>query len=123
MNGLTADLGRFLESVTFEQLPQGVLPMVRNGFTDTVGVIMVGITEPIVDIVRRTLADTGGSKHEARVCLSSRYVAAPDAALLGGTARPHRGADAAASNEPRQAMISRSISSSVPWRTSLPLTR
>lgn len=86
MLGLTASLGRFLEHVTFEQLPQGVLPLVRNGFTDTVGVIMVGITEPIVDIVRRTSVDADGSKREARACLSSLRVPAPDAALLGGTA-------------------------------------
>ena len=86
MTGLTAELGRFLANVKFEQLPLGVLPLVRNGFTDTVGVIMVGITEPVVDIVRRTLVDSGGSRREARACLSSLYVSAPEAALLGGTA-------------------------------------
>jgi len=85
MAGLTADLGRFLENIKFGQLPASVLPLVRNAFTDTVGVIMVGITEPVVDIVRRTLVETGG-KREARACLSSIQVSAPDAALLGGTA-------------------------------------
>ncbi|MBI3937050.1 MAG: MmgE/PrpD family protein [Betaproteobacteria bacterium] len=82
---LTADLGRFLENIRYEQLPASVLPLVRNAFTDTAGVIMVGITEPVVDIVRRTLVETGG-RREARACLSSIYVSAPDAALLGGTA-------------------------------------
>ena len=85
MAGLTADLGRFLENIKFGQLPASVLPLVRNAFTDTVGVIMVGITEPVVNIVRRTLVETGG-KREARACLSSIQVSAPDAALLGGTA-------------------------------------
>ena len=85
MTALTADLGRFLENIRFNQLPASVLPLVRNAFTDTVGVIMVGITEPVVTIVRRTLVETGG-RREARACLSSIQVSAPDAALLGGTA-------------------------------------
>ena len=85
MSDLTAKLGQFLASVQYDQLPDGVLPLVRDGFTDTVGVIMVGITEPVVDIVHRTLIDTG-ARREARACLSAQYVSAPDAALLGGTA-------------------------------------
>ena len=85
MTGLTADLGQFLANIKYEQLPAGALPLVRNAFTDTIAVIMVGITEPIVDIVRRTVVEPA-ARHEARACLSSHYVAAPDAALLGGTA-------------------------------------
>ena len=85
MTELTADLGRFLANIEFDQLPSGVLPLVRGGYTDTVGVMMVGITEPVVDIVRRTLVDPGKNR-EARACLSSLYVSAADAALLGGTA-------------------------------------
>jgi 2-methylcitrate dehydratase PrpD len=82
---LTAELGGFLERVTFSDLPESVLPLVRNAFTDTVGVIMVGVAEPVADIVRRTLVEIGG-RREARACLSPIYVSAPDAALLGGTA-------------------------------------
>lgn len=85
MTALTADLGRFLANIKYDQLPADALPLVRNGFTDTVGVIMVGITEPVVDIVRRTLVEAG-PRREARACLSAMYVAAPEAALLGGTA-------------------------------------
>ena len=82
---LTSDLGQFLEGIRYEQLPPSTLPLVRNAFTDTVGVIMVGITEPVVDIVRRTLVETGG-RREARMCLSAITVSAPDAALVGGAA-------------------------------------
>jgi 2-methylcitrate dehydratase PrpD len=85
MSGLTSDLGQFLAQVQYEQLPDGVLPLVRDGFADTVGVIMVGMPEPVVDIVYRTLVDSG-ARREARACLSAKYVSAPDAALLGGTA-------------------------------------
>lgn len=83
--GLTAALGRFIANIKFEALPAQALSLVRTGFTDTVGVIMVGVTEPVVDIVRRTLVHPG-PRREARACLSSLVVAAPDAALLGGTA-------------------------------------
>jgi 2-methylcitrate dehydratase PrpD len=85
MTGLTSELGAFLANVKFEDLPAATLPLVRNGFTDTVGVIMVGITEPVVDIVRRTFADAS-TRREARVCLSFSYADAPEAALVGGTA-------------------------------------
>ena len=86
MTALTEDLGRFVANVDFDGLPEQVLPLVRNAFTDTVGVMMVGVAEPVVDIVRRTLVETGG-RREARACLSAMLqVSAPDAALLGGTA-------------------------------------
>jgi 2-methylcitrate dehydratase PrpD len=57
--------------------------MVRDAFTDTVAVIMVGIDQPVTDIVRRTLVEPATAQ-EARACLSPTYVAAPDAALLAG---------------------------------------
>lgn len=85
MSGLTADLGTFLANIKYEGMPRDVLTLVRDGFTDTVGVIMVGIPEPVVDIVRRTMIAPSGSK-DARACLSTLYTSAPDAALLGGTA-------------------------------------
>lgn len=62
MSRLTADLGGFLENIGYEQLPESVLPLVRNVFTDTVGVIMVGSTEPVVDIVRKTLVEPRGRR-------------------------------------------------------------
>jgi 2-methylcitrate dehydratase PrpD len=85
MTSITADLGRFLADVKYEHLPQSALPLVRDAFTDTIAVIMVGVAEPIVDIVRRTLIETG-SRQEARACLSALRVASPAAALIGGTA-------------------------------------
>lgn len=83
MNTLTADTARFLSSIKFELLPEATLPLVRNAFTDTVAVMMVGIDQPVVDIVRRTLVEPAGAQ-ESRACLSSHRVKAADAALLGG---------------------------------------
>ena len=80
---LTADIGRFIAELTYEDLPPEVLPMVRDAFTDTVGVIMVGIDQPVTDIVRKTLVEQARAP-EARACLSALRVAAPEAALLAG---------------------------------------
>ena len=85
MPHLTADLGRFVAAIRYCELPDGVLTLVRDAFTDTVGVIMAGINEPVVKIVRKTLVEPSG-RQESRACLSTHAVAAPDAALLGGTA-------------------------------------
>lgn len=85
MSPLTAELGRFVAEISFQDVPTEAWPIVRDGFTDTAAVIMVGVAEPIVDIVRRTLVEPS-ARHEARACLSPLYVSAPDAALLGGTA-------------------------------------
>jgi 2-methylcitrate dehydratase PrpD len=85
MSNLTADLGDFLANVRFESVPSEALPLVRDAFTDTIAVIMVGIDEPVVDIARRTFTQQGASR-EARACLSSVYVGAPEAALIGGVA-------------------------------------
>lgn len=85
MTQLTAELGKFVAGIEFDHLPDDALQLVRDAFTDTVGVIMVGIDEPVVDIVRRTLIREGVA-HEARACLSARYVSGPDAALIGGVA-------------------------------------
>jgi len=82
---LTADLGEFLAHVRFDALPAEAVSLVRDAFTDTVGVIMSGIGEPIVGIVHDELAP-GPHPAQARACLSDLVVSAPDAALLSGTA-------------------------------------
>ncbi len=85
MTALTAELGKFLANIKFDHLPTDALPLVRDAFTDTIGVVMVGIDEPVVDIVRRTLIQPG-TLHEARACLSAKHVWGPNAALIGGVA-------------------------------------
>jgi 2-methylcitrate dehydratase PrpD len=83
MAGLTADVGRFLADIKYEQLPPEILPVVRDAFADTVGVTFAGIDQRITKILRKTVVEPAGRK-EARACLSSHMVAAPDAALLAG---------------------------------------
>lgn len=85
MTKLTAELGQFLSTIRFDALPPDTLPLVRDAFTDTVGVMMVGIDEPVVDIARKTYV-ASPRPQEARVCLSGLKAGAPDAAMVGGVA-------------------------------------
>jgi 2-methylcitrate dehydratase PrpD len=83
MNSLTAQAGQFLADIRYEQLPREILPTVRDAFTDTVGVVMAGIDQPISVLLRKQIVEPAG-RQESRACLSTHLVAAPDAALLGG---------------------------------------
>jgi 2-methylcitrate dehydratase PrpD len=83
MSSLTAQAGQFLADVRYEQLPKEILPTVRDAFTDTIGVIMAGIDQPISGLLRKNIVEPAG-RRESRACISSHLVAAPDAALLGG---------------------------------------
>jgi 2-methylcitrate dehydratase PrpD len=82
---LTAELGAFVAAIRYDTLPAEALPIVRTGFTDAVGVMLVGTTEPVTGIVRQALA-VPTTRPEARACLSNLLLTAADAALLGGTA-------------------------------------
>jgi 2-methylcitrate dehydratase PrpD len=82
---LTSDLGQFLERIRFEAIPAQAVELACLGFTDTVGVIMAGIDEAIVRIVRDETAYDGAPR-EARACLSNLWMSGPDAALVNGTA-------------------------------------
>lgn len=82
---LTAALGNFLQDVRFNQLPAEAIALARDAFTDTIAVIMAGVGEPVVNIVRDQLL-VQPAPAEARACLSPQYVSALDAALVSGTA-------------------------------------
>lgn len=84
MSSLTAAAGRFLAEIKYQDIPEEVLPTARDAFTDTVAVVFAGVDEPISAILRKTLVEPAAHE-EARACLSSRRVSAPDAALLGGS--------------------------------------
>jgi 2-methylcitrate dehydratase PrpD len=83
VGSITREIGEFLAGISYESLPEEMLPMVRDAFTDTVAVIMVGVDQPVAEVVRSALVEPAG-REEARACLSPRRVSAPDAALLGG---------------------------------------
>src|SRR5688572_2557260 len=82
---LTPDLSRFLETIRFDAIPAEAVTLARDGFSDTIGVIMAGIPEPIVRIVHEEVS-VGPAPRQARACLSDLWISAPDAALINGTA-------------------------------------
>ena len=82
--GLTADIGKFVAGLRYEQIPAEAVPTVARGFTDCVGVLIAGLPEPVTSIVANsvgypdpinTIADFAPSR-----------ISAPDMALIYGTA-------------------------------------
>ncbi len=82
--GLTADIGRFVAGLRYEDIPADAVPTVCRGMTDCVGVMLAGLPEPVSGIVAKyvnypypvsTIADFGEPQ-----------IAAPDLALIYGSA-------------------------------------
>lgn len=83
--GLTAQLGRAVAGMAGRPLPAAVQRAVRNGFVDTVAVMLAGRDEAAVSVVRQWTAARGGPG-EARVLLGAHRARARDAALINGVA-------------------------------------
>ena len=82
--GLTQDIGEFVAATRFERLPDGAVPIVCTAFTDCVGVMLAGLTEPVTHIVARgndIALDPG-----ALLRFDPTLARAADLALLYGTA-------------------------------------
>jgi 2-methylcitrate dehydratase PrpD len=86
MISLTDSLSRFIAHPAFQELPERAVRIVQSGFIDTIATMIAGRNEPVVDIVRRFVAEKKSAAHEARVILGHDIVASADAALINGTA-------------------------------------
>jgi 2-methylcitrate dehydratase PrpD len=82
--GLTADIGTFLAKLRHEQIPSDVTPTVCRGFTDCVGVMIAGLSEPVTGIVARSVNYPAPLASIAD--FMSPPISAPDMALIYGTA-------------------------------------
>lgn len=82
--GLTADIGKFVAAMRPERIPDGAAPIVARGFTDCVGVLIAGLSEPVTTIVAKSVgyAAPVGTLADFRPA----GIAAPDLALIYGTA-------------------------------------
>lgn len=80
---LTRALGTFVAGLAFDDLPPDVLPVIRTGFTDCVGVLIAGRSEPAVELLQKVLRPAGG---ESRLLFGNDMASAPEAALINGTA-------------------------------------
>jgi 2-methylcitrate dehydratase PrpD len=82
--GLTQDIGKFISQVRFERIPSDAIPIVARGFTDTVGVLLAGLPEPVSGIVARSVGYT--RPIETIADFSPGAASALDLALIYGTA-------------------------------------
>ena len=82
---LTAAYGAFIAQLEFKALPQAVVDVAKQGFTDCVGVMLAGSREPVTAAVEKVLlADQ--SAGPASLYFSSKRASAPAAAWINGTA-------------------------------------
>ena len=82
--GLTADIGKFLAGLRYEQIPAEAVPTVSRGFTDCIGVLLAGLPEPVTSIVAKSVGYTDPIATIADFAPSK--ISAPDMALIYGTA-------------------------------------
>ena len=80
---LTLDLGRFISTLRYEQIPVAALPPIRTAFADTLGVAIVGARDAAPQLVK-SLITPGGS--EATLFGNQGRASALDAAWINGTA-------------------------------------
>lgn len=83
---LTAQLAQFSAAPPFGDVPEDILPVIRNGFIDTCATLLAGRDEPVVKILLRHLQTRLGTAGECSVLLDARRTNAIDAALINGTA-------------------------------------
>jgi len=82
---LTAAYGAFIAKLKYQALPPAVIGIIKQGFTDCIGVMLAGSREPVAVAVERVLrADqpTG----PANLYFSPKRSSAPAAAWINGTA-------------------------------------
>jgi 2-methylcitrate dehydratase PrpD len=84
--GLTARLGSFVAGAARQPLAPELQRVIRNGFIDTVAVMLAGRHEPVVRIARHWIASRRGEPRQAHVLLGDEWASARDAALVNGVA-------------------------------------
>ena len=84
MNGLTRNLGEFVSSLEFKEIPATAVETVKRGFIDCLGVMFAGRDEPVVGILREFVASSPGG--EATILHDKGRTTAPEAALLNAAA-------------------------------------
>jgi len=80
---LTADLGRFVAALRFQDIPHDARPFIAMGITDCIGTLIAGAGEPAPQVLKKVLSPAGS---EATLLFGAERASAPDAALINGTA-------------------------------------
>lgn len=82
--GLTREIGEFVAGMRFDHVPPGAIHTVCRGFTDCVGVMLAGLSEPVATVVAKSVGLPGSVVRLAD--FGTATVPAPDLALICGTA-------------------------------------
>ena len=80
---LTVGLGKFIAGLRYPDIPKDAIAFTQTGFTDCVGVMIAGASEPAPQLVRAMLAPAG---NEATLLFGNGRASAPEAAWINGTA-------------------------------------
>jgi 2-methylcitrate dehydratase PrpD len=86
MTGLTADLARFASAPNFVPLPDRVVEIVQSGFIDTIGTMLAGREEPVVQMAKSFVSDKQSTVQEAHLLMGQAMASVSDAALINATA-------------------------------------
>lgn len=86
MTGLTADLARFASAPNFAPLPDRVVEIVQSGFIDTIGTMLAGRDEPVVQMAKSFVSDKKSTVQEAHLLMGQSMASVSDAALINATA-------------------------------------
>ncbi|WP_377082794.1 MmgE/PrpD family protein [Roseomonas xinghualingensis] len=81
---LTQALGAFVAGLRPEAIPEAARAVARMGFTDALGCMLAGASEPVVGLLHGVLGDGGGV--EASLLLGEGRASAPVAACVNATA-------------------------------------
>lgn len=82
--GVTTAVGAFLAGFGPDQVPEAAKPVIRTGFTDTIGVLVAGWHDPAPALLRRMMPPAEEADFAGYLATSG--AAAPDVGLLLGTA-------------------------------------
>src|SRR5947209_13510011 len=85
MPALTAELAKFISSLSLKDIPPAAQQIAKTGIADCFGVMVAGARDPIVDLLDRSLAGADGDEL-ASLIPSLRKRNAEDAALCNGAA-------------------------------------
>ena len=86
MTGLTASLARFASAPNFSPLPDRVVEIVQSGFIDTIGTMLAGRDEPVVQMAKSFVSDKQSTVQEAHLLMGQAKASVSDAALINATA-------------------------------------
>jgi aconitate decarboxylase len=86
MQGLTEGIAQFAAHPEALRIEDAVRNTVRNGFTDTVGVMLASRDAPVTNVVRRFVSERRSTRADARLLFDVERASSRDAALVNATA-------------------------------------